>query len=206
MIIAERSVISDRSEQPGLRAGGLHDRVHKRSSGGFCVCSGDRDELQCVCGMPQEICCCDCQRFSRLSNLNPDDARWKLRGSRCFARNGNRPPFDGILNERISVRFGPVQSEKECASLHLPRIASHLANSQATCSRRQAYVCALKHFNKFLSNFPRVVLGGALSLAVSLFRGGILYLFFWAQSNSHPHALLSATALQSLVPVSRTAP
>src|SRR5258708_25460794 len=155
--------------------------------------------------MPQEIRGGDGQRFSRLANLNPRNARWKIGGSRRFPRSSNRALFDGILNERVSVRLDPVQSKKKCAGLHLPRIAGHLANSQAICALRQTYVCTLKHFNEFFSSFPRVCLSGALSLAVSLVRGGILYLFFWAQSNSHPSAFFSVPALQSFPPFPPTA-
>src|SRR5260370_16471998 len=54
-IVAERRVVRDRSEQAGLRPGGLQDRIHDRSSGGFPICAGDRAELQPVSRMPQKI-------------------------------------------------------------------------------------------------------------------------------------------------------
>src|SRR2546422_707777 len=155
--------------------------------------------------MAQKIRGGDRQRLARFSDLNPHDARWKLAGSRCFARYGNRASFDGVLNEHISVRFCPVQSEKECAGMHLPRIASHLANFQGACPSGQSRLDALEHFTQLFSIIQKACLHRVLSLAVSLVRGGILYLLFLAQPNSHPSALLSGAALQSLVPVSRTA-
>ena len=150
-IVPERRVIRDRSEQAGLRPGGLHDRIHDRSSGRLSVRAGHRNELQRVRGMPQEIRCGDRQRLARFSNLNPHHTRRNPAGSWLFARNGHRASLEGVLNELVSVCLGPVQGKKKRARPHLPRITGHLMNFQATRVRRQSRLHALQNFAQLSS-------------------------------------------------------
>src|SRR5258708_9213759 len=138
--------------------------------------------------MPQNICRSNRQRLASVSNLKPRHTRRKRAGSWLFARNGNRASLEGVLNEFVSVCLGAVQSKKQRSGPHLPRITSHLANFQATRTRRNRCLHRLKHFAQLCSAVRCTGARRVLSLAVALLRAGVLYLFFRAQATFHPNA------------------